>query len=323
MTVSIIIAVKAWGRNLEDCVSKCLAQDYPDFEIIVLPDKEAATVRGQSPSGTVPLRIIATGVVSPAKKRDIAMEHAKGEILAFIDDDAYPKADWLKEAMKNFSDPRVAAVGGPAVTPKEDDLMQQASGAVYSNLLVSAKHVRRYLPLKGEEVDDYPSCNFFVRKLVFQELGGFQTDFWPGEDTKLCLDITKKLGKKIIYDPKVLVFHHRRPLFLAHLKQVASYALHRGYFVKRFPETSRRFSYFVPALFVLYVVTGSVLSGLFAPARSIYLAGIFFYLFAVLISSISTRLNLIIFVFTGTILTHLTYGVYFLKGLLSKRLKEE
>ncbi|MFC1805089.1 glycosyltransferase, partial [Candidatus Omnitrophota bacterium] len=321
MTVSIIIAVKTRGKNLEDCVSKCLALDYPDFEIIILPDKGTVPVESIAGDikGTVPLKVIPTGAVSPAKKRDIAMEHAKGEILAFIDDDAYPQADWLKEAMKNFSDPRVAAVGGPAVTPKEDDSMQQASGAVYSNLLVSAKHVLRYLPLKRQEVDDYPSCNFFVRKSVLQELGGFQTDFWPGEDTKLCLDITKRLLKKIIYDPKTLVFHHRRPLFLAHLKQVASYALHRGYFVKRFPETSRRFSYFVPTLFLLYVAVGAIFSMLSVPVRSIYLAGIFFYLFTALLSSISSKLRLIPLVFAGVILTHLTYGAYFLKGIISRR----
>ena len=113
------------------------------------------------------------------------MVHAKGEILAFLDDDAYPVKDWLKNAVKNFSDPQVAAVGGPAVTPEEDSDLQKTSGLIYSSVLVSGNFTYRYIPGKRQEVEDYPSCNFLVRKSVMQELGGFNTNFWPGEDTKL------------------------------------------------------------------------------------------------------------------------------------------
>jgi GT2 family glycosyltransferase len=156
-----------------------------------------------------------------------------------------------------------------------------------------------------------------------QELGGFDTNFWPGEDTKLCLDITKKLGKKIIYDPQVLVYHHRRPLFTPHLKQIASYALHRGYFVKKYSQTSLRLAYFIPTLFLSALIIGAVLSLISVPFRMIYLSGLSLYLFLVFISSIFKDLRLIPLVFLGIISTHLTYGFWFLKGLLSLRLKEE
>ena len=269
------------------------------------------------------MRIIPTGPVNPAQKRDIAIEHAKGEILGFIDDDAYPAKDWLNKAMDNFKDSNIAAAGGPAVTPSGDTFRQRASGLVYSSPIVSAKFTYRYLPKKGRYVDDYPSCNFLVRKSIMQQLGGFDTKFWPGEDTKLCLEITKKLGKKIIYDPGALVYHHRRPLFAGHLRQVASYALHRGYFARRYPETSRRISYFIPSLFLLALVGGGILAPLSAFFRATYLSGAFLYLILVFIFSISKELRLIPLVFFGIILTHLSYGFYFLKGLLVKSLKEE
>ena len=326
MTVSIIIAVKTWQKNLEECVRKCLKLDYPGFEILILPDKEGtvpARAIDNLSKGTVPIRIIPTGVVNPPQKRDMAIPLAKGEILAFIDDDAYPANDWLKNASKNFIDPEVAAVGGPAVTPAYDSLRQKASGLVYSSLLVSGQYSYRYLPKPRKEVDDYPSCNFLVRKSIMQELGGFDTNFWPGEDTKLCLDITKKLGKKIIYDPQVLVYHHRRPLFTPHLKQIASYALHRGYFVKKYSQTSLRLAYFIPTLFLSALIIGAVLSLISVPFRMIYLSGLSLYLFLVFISSIFKDLRLIPLVFLGIISTHLTYGFWFLKGLLSLRLKEE
>lgn len=322
MTVSIIIAVKTWQGRLEECVNRCLGLDYPDFEILILPDSEGTvpdTALTSNTKGTVPIKIIPTGPVSPANKRDIALKHAQGEILAFIDDDAYPAKDWLKNAIKNFIDPEVAGVGGPAITPKEDNLLQRASGAVYASFLVSGKYVYRYVPWGRREVDDYPSCNFLMRKSVMQELGGFDTNFWPGEDTKLCLDITKRLGKKIIYDPGVVVYHHRRPLFLPHLSQVANYALHRGYFVKRYPQTSLRFSYFIPSIFLLFLFLG----WLVYPLRTIYSLCLSLYLLLVFLFSLNKSACFISLVFLGIILTHLTYGFYFLKGLLSKKLKEE
>ena len=253
----------------------------------------------------------------------MALGYAKGEILAFIDDDAYPRKDWLKNAMENFKDQDVAAVGGPAITPGEDSIRQKASGLIYSSFLVSGEYVYRYLPKKKREVDDYPSCNFLVRKSIMQELGGFNTNFWPGEDSKICLDITRKLSKKIIYDPLVLVYHHRRPLFMPHLKQIASYALHRGYFVKRYPETSLKLSYFIPTLLLFALIGGAILSLALTPLRIIYFFGLCLYLILVFISSISKNLRLFSLVFLGIILTHLTYGLYFLKGLVASNLKEE
>jgi GT2 family glycosyltransferase len=253
----------------------------------------------------------------------MAIKYAKGEILAFIDDDAYPTKDWLKYALENFKDEDVAAVVGPAITAPEDALRQKASGVIFSSVLVSGRYNYRYLPKKKMTVDDYPSCNFLVRKQIMQELGGFNTKFWPGEDTKLCLDITRKLGRKIIYDPGVLVYHHRRPLFIPHLKQVANYSLHRGYFVKKYPATSLRLPFFIPTLFLCALICGGPLSLISAPLRSIYFSGVFLYLALVLFFSIHKDLRLIPLVFFGTILTHLTYGLYFLKGLFSKKLKEE
>jgi len=285
--------------------------------VLILPDQSFAPLPDKR------VRIIPTGDITPPKKRDIGIKEARGEVIAFLDDDAYPPQGWLKNALRNFQDPQVAAVGGPAVTPASDTILQKASGAVYASRLVSASFVYRYLPKKRREVEDYPSCNLIVRRSVLEELGGFNTDFWPGEDTKLCLDITKKLGKKIIYDPGVLVYHHRRSFGLQHFRQVANYALHRGYFVKRHPQTSFKFSYFVPSLFTAALIFGGAASFFSAPLRIAYLCGLLLYIAAVFGASILKGLTLFPFVFFGIIFTHLAYGIWFLKGLFSARLKEE
>lgn len=318
MTVSIVIPAKSRNNNLEECLNACLGIKVDGLEIIVVTDDPAGC---SLPDKRI--KFISSGPLSPAEKRDLAAAKAGGDILAFIDDDVCPSDGWLINALKEFSDPLVAAVAGPAVTPERDSFLQRAGGLVYSSLLVGGTYRYRYVPGHRRLVDDYPSCNFLVRKSVFNELGGFNTKFWPGEDTKLCLDITKKLGRKIVYDPEVLVFHHRRPLFLPHLKQVSSYGLHRGYFAKRFPQTSLRLSYFLPSLLVMGIFFGAAASFMNAKLAIVYLLGVLIYGALVFVASIYYGPLTGAFVFLGTILTHIVYGVYFLRGLITNKLKEE
>ena len=312
--VSIVIPLKAPNKNLDECLKHCLELDYTDFEILVLPDQIAEL-------DTPKTRIIPSGAVGPSEKRDLALKHARGEIIAFIDDDAYPVRDWLKNAVKYFDDPRVAAVGGPAVTPEDDSFMQKASGYVFSSKMGGGSYTYRYIPGEVREVDDYPTCNLLVRKSVMEKIGGFDNKFWPGEDTILCLEITKKEGKKIIYAPDVLVYHHRRLLFKPHLKQIWSYAVHRGYFVKRFPETSLRLSYFLPSLFVLGLAAGGVLSLFSGTVRLIYILVIALYVMAALASGFKTGDPIMaVVVAAGIALTHIYYGIGFVSGLASRDL---
>lgn len=314
MKVSIIIPVKGFNQNLNECIEECLELDHPDYEITILPDSSM-----ELPYNGV--RIIPTGLKGPSEKRNLGIKEAKGEIIAFLDDDTFPSRDWLKKAERNFENGNIAAVGGPAVTPENDGSLEKISGDIYCSLLGGGVYRYRYIPQEKRLVDDFPSCNFIVRKSVLEEIGGFKTKFWPGEDTAICLEITKDLGKKIVYDPEVLIYHHRRRLFIPHLKQISNYALHRGYFAKRFPETSLRMSYFLPTIFVLGLLFGWLLGFVHPLFYKIYSLAILTYLFAALLSGLKSRSPLLFF--SGLILTHLCYGIWFLKGLFSRRLKEE
>ncbi|MDP8262637.1 MAG: glycosyltransferase [Candidatus Ancaeobacter aquaticus] len=318
LKVSIIIPIKNYNDYLNESVEACLNLLYPNFEIIVLPDDCSGSFKH---SDKKQVKIIPTGPMGPSEKRDIGAKKATGEILAFIDDDAYPVGEWLGVAVRNFSDPDVAAVGGPGVTPYSDSLLQQVSGAIYDSWMASGANTYRYRPGKKRLVDDYPSCNFIVRKSVFDEVGGFDSTYYPGEDTVLCLKITKKLKKKIVYEPLALVYHHRRAVFKPHLKQITNYAKHRGYFVKKFPETSMRLSYFIPSMFVCGVVFGWLLFLLNILFLYLYCGIIIVYLLCAIINS--QKLNSFrgsILTFIGIVLTNCTYGVFFLKGLCSKKL---
>ena len=315
--VSIIVTYPAPTQYMEDCLEGILKQTYWNYEVILLPDGHSGR------SWPEKIREIPTGRLRPAEKRNIGIEQARGDIAAFIDDDAFPTENWLQQAIVYFSDAKNAAVGGPATTPGNDPYLAQLSGRVYANPLVSGEYCYRYVPDHVREVEDFPSCNLFVRTEILRKLGGFRTDFWPGEDTYLCLEIVRKLEQKIIYDPRVHVYHHRRKLFLPHLRQIGRYALHRGYFARRFPATSRKLSYMLPSLFVLGLILSGVFSVMSLFCRLVYFRVLFIYAITTLLSCFQWNPATWLLTWLGIILTHIVYGVRFLAGLLSKRLPDE
>ena len=311
--ISIIIPVKEVNDYIRQAMEHYAHLEYDDYEILIFPDNPSDEHFPRT-------RIIPSGEVGPADKRDMALQYAEGEIFAFTDDDAYPRADWLKNAVRYFDDPEVGAVGGPAVTAPEDDIWQQASGKIYESFLCSGGYIYRYLPKEEREVDDLPSVNLIVRRDVFEKVGGYDSNYYPGEDTKLCLDIVEN-GKRIIYSPDVLVYHHRRKVFRQHLKQATNYAKHRGYFAKALPKTSCKPGYFIPSLFVLGLIAGPVMSYFVFALWYVYFAVLVLY-FILLIVSIGKTSSYKVWVLTfiGIIATHIGYGVMFIRGLCAKEL---
>lgn len=311
--ISIIIPVKEINDYIRQAMKYYADLEYDKYEILIFPDY-------MSDEDFPHTRIIPSGEVGPADKRDMALQYAEGEIFAFIDDDAYPAKDWLKNAVRYFANPEVGAVGGPAVTAPDDDIWQQASGKIYESFLCSGAYTYRYLPKEEREVEDLPSVNLIVRRDVFEQIGGYDSNYYPGEDTKLCLDIVES-GKKIIYSPDVLVYHHRRKVFMQHLKQATNYAKHRGYFAKALPKTSCKPAYFIPSLFVLGLVGGPILSFLIPILWYFYFAVIVLYLVLLMVSIRKTgSFRLWILTFIGIIMTHIGYGLMFIRGLCSREL---
>lgn len=327
LKVSVVIACPYPSVYLDECLRALADQTYRDFEVIVLPDVDAP-----APTQNYPLRYVATGKKRPAEKRNLGIRLATGDVVAFIDDDAYPDPHWLEVAVKYFTVPAIGGVGGPGVTPPNDPFLARAGGRVYENILVSGNYRYRYLGGRTrEDIDDYPSCNLFVRTDLLRKIGGYRTDFWPGEDTLLCEAIVLGEHKRIVYDPWCLVYHHRRALFGPHLRQLGRYGFHRGYFVKRFPATSCKVSYFIPTLFVLFVVLGGVAMAALAAGCAgagtwsrwvvlAYLVPLACYLLLVDVASFSFNLPLWFVTGAGIVASHLWYGVRFVCGLCARRM---
>ncbi len=295
---SVIIPVRAPNNYLKETLAHLKQQIYKQFEVLVITDNVSKTP-------------------NPAAKRNLGAKMAKGKYLAFLDDDSYPDRFWLKNAKKQLEKKSIiAAVGGPCLTPPNDNPFQQASGLVWSSFMGSGgAGTYRNQIAPSRYVDDYPSVNLIVKKKDFDQIGGFDLTHWPGEDTLLCLNLTKKLKKKILYHPSIRVFHHRRPVFKQHLQQISRYACHRGYFAKKYPQTSARIGYFAPSIFLIYLVT-LPLTKVFFPLY------IYFFLLGLTFINFLTENNGLISLLATIAIpaTHLNYGFFFLKGYCQKTL---
>ncbi|MFA5750219.1 MAG: glycosyltransferase [Candidatus Shapirobacteria bacterium] len=304
---SVIIPVRKINPYLKETLLKLKQQSFKSFEILIITDQ-------------------ISGSANPSEKRNLGAKKAKGQYLAFLDDDSYPSKNYFKNAQKIISKhPDFGGICGPCLTPPKDDYLKQASGLFWSSWLGSGgAGVYRNSIQSSRFVDDYPSVNLIIKKDDFNSVGGFDTSYWPGEDTVLCLNLTKKLGKKIFYHPSLVVYHHRRSVIIPHLQQITRYAIQRGFFVKKFPETSFKLGYFIPTIFSLYLII-FVINNLFL---HIFLLNIplYFYLsilFLTFLKFILTNNKLIISLLTTITIpsTHIYYGILFLHGLLKKEVR--
>ncbi|MFA5025935.1 MAG: glycosyltransferase [Candidatus Shapirobacteria bacterium] len=291
---SIIIPVRKENDYLRETLSCLKKQTYKSFEILVITDKIS-----KKPD--------------PSLKRNIGAQMARGKYLCFLDDDSYPDRNWLKNIHRQVQiHPNYAAFCGPCLTPPADNIFQQASGLFLSSFMGSGGAGQyRNLPQSHRFVDDYPSVNLIVNKNIFNKIGGFNSKYWPGEDTILCLDLIN-MQEKIYYHPSIVVYHHRRSVIVPHLKQISRYALHRGLFARKFPKNSLKIGYFMPSFFLIYLLT--------LPLHHIYwpLYLYVFLLFLTLVNFILENNNIILSVLsTITIpITHLYYALLFLIGFL-------
>jgi GT2 family glycosyltransferase len=132
--VSVIVVCWNAAQVLGRCLDQLLAQDYPDYEIIVIDDgssdetlavAEAARGRGE-----------VTVVSSPRNRgcphaRNLGLARAGGEIVAFVDADGFAAADWLREVVAAFgTDETVGGVASTVFYDANPLVMNGAGGTV-------------------------------------------------------------------------------------------------------------------------------------------------------------------------------------------------
>ncbi|MEJ7892976.1 MAG: glycosyltransferase [Solirubrobacteraceae bacterium] len=117
MRISVVINTYNRAASLRTTLAALRHQTYGDFEVVV--------VNGPSDDGTdallaaraAAIRVTATPERNLAKSRNLGIDAAAGEVVAFIDDDAIPEARWLEQLAAAYSDPAVGGAGGLTLNP--------------------------------------------------------------------------------------------------------------------------------------------------------------------------------------------------------------
>jgi GT2 family glycosyltransferase len=135
--------------------------------------------------------------------RNTAAAVAVGEILAFLDDDAIARPEWLEYLIAPYLQKDVVAVGGaplphfetsrPKWFPRDFDWV---FGCAYDGLPRSLAPARHLI-----------GASLSVRKVVFDEVGGFHSvDF---DDLDLCMRLGSTCAAEtILYEPRAIVDHN-------------------------------------------------------------------------------------------------------------------
>ncbi len=233
LTVSVVICAYTedrWSLLLRS-VASVQEQARPPVEIIVCVDHNPALLercRGQwadklDPSST-PVVVIANkygGRLGSA--RNSAAEIARGDIVAFLDDDAWAEPEWLELLVSPYATESVIAVGGAPIPefeaarpdwfPPEFDWV---FGCAYAGLPQAQAPVGRLI-----------GANMSVRRPALREIGGFHSD--NHDDMDMCHRLRhQRPADQVVYEPAARVHH-----FVPAARTTWSYFWRRCFFVNK------------------------------------------------------------------------------------------
>ncbi len=200
MKISVVIPAYNEEESLANTLKAVLAQDYGDFEVIVV--NNASTDRTAEVAAAFPVKVVFEARKGLLWAREAGRQAASGGIIANIDADCLPSPDWLSHAAAHFADDAVAAVTGPYD-------YHDGSAFFRTTSLLTQSHIYRpmnaflQLPVFGDRAILIGGNNL-IRADILKKAGGYNTDLtFYGEDT----DTAKRVCRygKVIFSPKVVM----------------------------------------------------------------------------------------------------------------------
>jgi glycosyltransferase involved in cell wall biosynthesis len=215
--------VERLGGDAERAIGSVLAQEttFP-FELIVV---SATPLSALSKTG---VRNVVEVNRNPATRRNRAVSEAKGEILAFMDDDAMADLNWLATAATYLDEfPKVVCLGGPDPAPDDSSPAQLIAETLLATPLIGSGivcHENRPGIFPIRKASDIALVNLFVRREAFT---GFDESVgYIGEDTALIEQLMQR--GEVVYHSGVRVHHRRRAFPGPYLKQRWRYRVKTG-----------------------------------------------------------------------------------------------
>ncbi|MGD9695297.1 MAG: glycosyltransferase family 2 protein [Thermoleophilia bacterium] len=238
--VTVVVCTLGADPGLRAAVDLILSQTYADIDLVVV-DNAPETGGADALLGGVGdprLRIVREPRRGLSVARNTGLAHARGEIVAFTDDDAVPDRRWVAELVRAFAadpDSRLACVTGlvlPAELETEAQaLFEECSGfakgfrAMHWSVLPATGELAA-LTVPGKRGAAFPYSggdfgsgnNMAFRTAALRALGGFDVALGAGSATRggEDLDIFRRVylaGMRLVYHPAAMVGHrHRREM---------------------------------------------------------------------------------------------------------------
>jgi O-antigen biosynthesis protein len=229
--VSVVVCTHNGERWLRGCLAALARVEYPNYEVIIVND--GSTDATERIAAEFPhFRLISTPGVGLSSARNLGLDAATGEIVAYLDDDARPDPSWLRQLTRTLVAGGHAAVGGPNIPPPDDgpiaDCVANSPGGPVHVLLSDtvAEHV--------------PGCNMAFRKTALEAIGGFDPRFHvAGDDVDVCWRLQNG-GEAVGFSPGAVVYHHRRPSVRGYLRQQFQYGKAEALLEQKWPQRYNR-----------------------------------------------------------------------------------
>jgi O-antigen biosynthesis protein len=224
--ITVVVCTYNGARTLRSCLDGLKLLDYPNYEVIVVID--GSTDQSENIAAEYNVRIIKTENRGLSSARNTGMREATGEIVAYIDDDAYPDPHWLTYLASMFMTSSHAGVGGPNIAPVGDGPVAEC--------VVNAPGGPAHVLLMDLLAEHIPGCNMAFRKSCIEAVNGFDPIFRvAGDDVDLCWRIQEK-GWTIGFSPAAMVWHHRRNCLRNYWRQQQGYGQAEAMLERKWPE---------------------------------------------------------------------------------------
>jgi GT2 family glycosyltransferase len=232
IAVSVVIASHGRELRLRWLLNALEEQDFEEeWELVVVHDYDEATAarvldhHPLSAAGVLTHHSIEPGTGSPARQRNIGWRAARGELVAFTDDDCRPEASWLRELVE-------AARANPGTL-----VQGRTRPDPFEHAILNAPHVRT---MKIDPVGPYAqTCNILYPRALIEQLGGFDEIAVAGEDVDLSLR-AREAGVEIVAAPEAIANHAVESHTLPGIVRQNLKWRYLAYLVKRHPEFRRQ-----------------------------------------------------------------------------------
>ncbi|MEO0455042.1 MAG: glycosyltransferase [Cyanobacteria bacterium P01_A01_bin.114] len=229
LTFSIVIPTYNRPRQLAACLESLKALDYPRdrFEVVVVDDGSETDLSSvvAPVSDDLDIRLIKQPNAGPGAARNHGVSCAKGDYIAFTDDDCIPHPDWLSNIASHLQKTPDGLVGGHTLNALSHNPYSAASQQLI-DYLYSYFHDRH--PQKS--IRFFTSNNMGMAKQTFLTVGGFDTKLRiASEDRELC-DRWLQRGYPMVYAPEVKISHAHDLSLRSFWKQHFSYGRGAFYF---------------------------------------------------------------------------------------------